>query len=441
MPRSRPIQAAKSTQVLAGPVSTRRWRTHARLFSLLAGWLALAAGLAPAHVAARDVPLPRVFLLDAASLATTRVDSLAGSAALVPALAQLRSAADKLLTSPLVSVVDKQTLPPSADRRDYTSLSIYWWPNPDTPDGLPYVNRDGRRNPQANDTNLYDNVTYSRMVRAVDTLSLAYYLSDNPRYAQQAARQLRTWFLEPTTRMNPNMRFAEIIPGRPAERGIGIIQSRELMRIVDDVGLLTGASDWTPADQAALQAWFAEFVTWLRESHQGQMESHEPNNHSTWYDAQVADFALFTGQDALAAEVLATVPQTRIAAQIEPDGSQPQELKRPTSFDYSAFNLLALVELATLGTEVGVDVWGYHTDDGRSIRGALDFMMPATTNSAPWPAQEIAAIDPAREMGPVLAHAALGYPDEPYGQALDELVAGQSSLAALELRLGAWALP
>jgi hypothetical protein len=241
--------------------------------------------------------------------------------------------------------------------------------------------------------------------------------------------------------MNPNMCFAEIIPGRPAERGIGIIQSRELMRIVDDVGLLVGASDWTPADQAALQAWFAELVTWLRESRQGQMESHEPNNHSTWYDAQVADFALFTGQDVLAAQVLTTVPQTRIAAQIEPEGSQPQELKRPTSFHYSAFNLLALVELAMLGTQVGVDVWGYHTDDGRSIRGALDFLMPATASSTPWPSQEIEAIDAAREMGPVLAHAALGYPDGAYGQALDELVAGQSSLAALEPRLGAWALP
>jgi hypothetical protein len=77
----------------------------------------------------------------------------------------------------------------------------------------------------------------------------------------------------------------------------------------------------------------------------------------------------------------------------------------------------------------------------RRVRGALDFLMPAAVSSTHWPSQEIAGIDSARETGPVLAHAALGYADGPYGQALNELVAGQSSLAALELPLGAWALP
>ena len=41
------------------------------------------------------------------------------------------------------SVMDKQHVPPSGDKHDYMSLGPYWWPDPDKPDGLPYIRRDG----------------------------------------------------------------------------------------------------------------------------------------------------------------------------------------------------------------------------------------------------------------------------------------------------------
>jgi len=403
---------------------------------LLASTLAASPGARADPVAQDQILLPRVFVLDTESLVAARAEAQSGS--LAPALAELRSAAARLLGTGPYSILDKQTTAPSGDPHDYLSLSDYWWPNPDTGDGLPYVQRDGRRNPEADDTSRYDDVTYSRMVRRVDTLSLAYYLTGEVAYADQAAQQVRTWFLDPATRMNPNMRFAEVIPGRPVDRGTGIIQSRELMRIVDDVGMLADAPAWTSSDQAALQAWFADLVAWLRESDQGRMEARASNNHGTWYAAQLADFALFSGQDALAAEILVGIP-ARIAAQIEPDGSQPQELRRTKSFHYSAFNLLALTQLARMGAQVGVDLWGYQTDDGRGIRAALDFLLPVAGGEV-WPYQELAPIDVARDLGPLLVPAARAYPDGPYSLILADLMARQRALTALDLWLGIWAL-
>jgi len=53
------------------------------------------------------------------------------------------------LQRPLVSVLDKSIRPPSGNKRDYASTAIYWWPNPETENGLPYVYRDGFTNPDS----------------------------------------------------------------------------------------------------------------------------------------------------------------------------------------------------------------------------------------------------------------------------------------------------
>jgi Alginate lyase len=64
------------------------------------------------------------------------------------ALAELERRAVALLELEPPTVVRKQTLPPSGDIHDYLSMAPYWWPNPDTPDGLPWVQRDGDVNPR-----------------------------------------------------------------------------------------------------------------------------------------------------------------------------------------------------------------------------------------------------------------------------------------------------
>ena len=51
--------------------------------------------------------------------------------------------ADEHLKKGPYSVTYKKALPPSGDKHDYISMGPYWWPNPKTADGLPYIRRDG----------------------------------------------------------------------------------------------------------------------------------------------------------------------------------------------------------------------------------------------------------------------------------------------------------
>lgn len=56
---------------------------------------------------------------------------------------RLRTDADAATGRGPYSVVDKAAPAASGDPHDYLSLAPYWWPDPDAPDGLPHIRRDG----------------------------------------------------------------------------------------------------------------------------------------------------------------------------------------------------------------------------------------------------------------------------------------------------------
>ncbi len=370
---------------------------------------------------------PRVFRLDPQALAAVRVRALNGDAALLPALAALRHEADAALSAGPFTVMDKEALPLSGDRHDYVSYGPYWWPDPSAPGGLPYIRRDGERNPEVLDGARSDSPRLKALATAVDALALAWYLADDRvRYAEHAALLLRTWFVDPATRMNPHLEYGQAIPGVVDGRGIGIIDTSCLVGLVDSVGLLGLSPAWGPGDQSALEAWFAEYLEWLLASSHGQDERHWHNNHGTWYDAQVASFALFTGQTDLARETIADSAVARIGAHITPDGRQPHEMERTKAFDYSVFNLNAFCALAGMAPKVGEDLWGYRAANGGSIRTAIDWLAPYTDGALDWPYLQIEPLDRGR-LYPLLLRAWIHYGDAAYPQAIARLDAAQTA--------------
>lgn len=210
--------------------------------------------------------------------------------------------------------------------------------------------------------------------------------------------------------MNPNLEFAQFIPGVNTGRGIGLIETRGFTRVVDAVGLIEGSKAWTPADDRGVKQWFAEFLRWMQESKNGTDESAAKNNHGTYYDLQIVSYALFLDRTPLAREALERAKQKRIAAQIEPDGTMPLELARTNAWSYSVMNLDGLTELATLGDRAGVDLWHFETADGRSIRKAILYLVPFAFGEKKWDAEQINGFT-AQALYPVLRRAAPRYDD------------------------------
>jgi len=367
----------------------------------------------------------RVCSLDAERLQQARM--LKGSAS-QPALDARRREADKAIKAGPFSVTQKERTPPSGDKHDYLSLAPYWWPDPKSKAGLPYIRRDGETNPDSKRGT--DAPVIGEMAETVETLAMAWFFFGEERYAERAALLIKTWFLNPETKMNPHLRFAQAIPGRNDGRGAGLIESRHFIRVVDSAsafGLLDGSRAWADKDQQALAAWFREFINWIRTSPNGKNEATARNNHGSWYAAQLACYALFIGDRELARKT-AEAARERIAWQVEPDGRQPIELERTRALGYSAFNLIALMTLAEAGKQVGVDLYAYQTKDGRGIRRAIDYVAPFADPSRKWPHRQINNVESARaELAYLLRRAAVAYREPEYERILTKHLADESA--------------
>jgi hypothetical protein len=361
---------------------------------------------------------PRTFFLDPSLLVNAKkIVKNGNNSILQEALTQVLFDADHFLTKKPSSVTDKTQLPPSGNKHDFLSQNPYRWQNPDTPNGLPYIFRDGKSNPEAD--SIPDKRTMDDTVNTVKILSLAYYFTDNNQYASKAAELLRVWFLDNATRMNPNLNYSEMIPGKDKSYSSGIIAGWSLVDIIDSIGMIQNSLSWTKKDQHEVELWFSKYLNWLLNSDVGKEESQKINNHGTYYDVQVSSFALFLNKTDVTESILKAVTQEltpvtlvstpkEIAVKIQPDGRQPFELARPKSLAYSVFNLLGLFKLASIGQHVGIDLWNYKTPEGAGLQKALDYLLPYVIKDKSWPYEQIKRIS-TRDLADLLCQASIHY--------------------------------
>lgn len=334
----------------------------------------------------------------------------AGDERLLRALEELQPLAGRLLRMEPVSVADKEKLPPSGDRRDYMTLSPYWWPDPEQPDGLPYIRRDGERNPEVYEWPERENG--NRLGAATRMLGLLYAVTGEERYAAGCAELIRVWFLDPERGMNPNMTYAQLIPGRTAVRGTGIIDARRFCYALSAATLLRGSESWTERDRQGLRDWVREFLRWLEESENGRKECRSANNHGLWYDAIRLMAAAFLEDAERVREIAEHSLLPRLATQIAPDGSLPRELERTLSLHYCTFALEALALADDLAADRGIRIWSYRSEEGRSLEEAVAFLEPFYREPSRWPYRQIKPFE--RERGArilYLAGRALGRED------------------------------
>jgi len=367
----------------------------------------------------RDVS-PNTIVLDGPRLLETKLLLRHGDDELKSRLAYLTAQADKWLSEGPWSVTDKTVCSPSGDKHDYASQAPYWWPS-DASTGLPYIQRDGERNPEVE--NYTDHAARRKLFQASLILSLAWYYTEKEAYAKHAGNIIRTWFLSDETRMNPNLNHAQIIPGVNRGRYIGIIDfSQGYTSVLDAAAILAGAPGWTKSDVWGFQQWNVDFLDWLANSPFGIEESAAENNHGTFAIMQKAAIALFVGKEKMAKLELLLI-QSRIKDDVHPDGSQPKELVRTRSWHYSIFNLVAYTRAAAVGRKVGLDLWGYKGPQGQSMHTAVDFIIPAATGMVKWKFPEMSlqpyaasdVIHASAEAGNLAAVKALGSLQAPPG--------------------------
>jgi hypothetical protein len=256
---------------------------------------------------------------------------------------------------------------------DFYSEGDYWWPDPANPDG-PYIQRDGETNPE---NFVAHRLAMIRFSDIVGSLASAYKLSGQKRYALAAIPHFRAWFIDPETRMNPSLLYAQAIKGKATGRGIGIIDTIHFLEVIKALEALK--SQMSADDYTGCVAWFKEYTAWLTTHPYGLAERDALNNHGTCWALQVAVFASFNGNAGLVDFCRKRYMQVFILNQMATDGSFPLELKRTKPYGYSLFNLDIMATLAHV-----LQVWDWKMADGRGIQKGIQYLLPFIQNKSAW---------------------------------------------------------
>ena len=291
----------------------------------------------------------------------------------------LRDAAKYLGDRP-ATVTAAQSKRSAGGSHDFFSEGDYWWPDPKNSDGA-YIQKDGMTNP---DNFVEHRKFLMKLSVQVPALAAAWKLTQDRKYADHAATHIRAWFVDESTRMNPNLQFAQAIHGRFTGRGTGVIDTIHLVEVARAIPLLMQAKALSTVDLETTKKWFADYNVWMTTSRNGTDERDAKNNHGTCWLMQVAAFAQLTADNKLLNYCSDRYKTVIVPGQIEPDGSQPLELRRTKPYGYCLFNLEALATVCRILSEGDENLWNFHTADGRGIRKAIEYMYPFIKNKAAW---------------------------------------------------------
>lgn len=343
-----------------------------------------------------------------------------------PLVKKLLEDADAALQRGRLCVVDKTSLPPSGSSHDYWHPAPYWWPRSDTPDGLPYVRRDGERVPGTKmyepDSGRYDRTRAQHLFDDTWILALAAYITGESAYGQRAVSNLRVWFLDNATKMTPHLNYSQVRMGHNANNGAstGIIEFKDLYYMLDGVKILRGEGYLDDIASEGMREWFCIYLEWLQTSPQGLRERGARNNHGVLYDLQILAVAHFVGDWAEVTQVIRRA-QDRVGDHFAADGSQPHELTRTLTQHYCAFNLQSWANLATALDNVGFDLWNFRSLSGAGLEQGFRWFLSYAGKD--WPFLQIEDFDEGR-CRPLSVAGASNYIDIDYSGAAHSEDAG-----------------
>ena len=264
---------------------------------------------------------------------------------------------------------------------DYYSEGDYWWPNPKNPAG-PYIRRDGETNP---DLFVAHRKSLVRLSEIIGTLTSAYLITDEEKYAARAVTHLKAWFVARETRMNPSLLYGQAIKGLHTGRSIGIIDTVHLTEVALGVKRLCDSPSFTPKDQAIVKAWFSEYLKWINRHKYGITEKHHPNNHGVCWSLQAAAFARLAGDEELLRWIRNQFKTVYVGEMMDRKGGFPAELKRTKPYGYSLFVIDALAGVAQITSTPEDDLWTFQLPDGRGMGKGMEFIVPYIVDKKSWP--------------------------------------------------------
>ena len=301
------------------------------------------------------------------------------------AVRRLRAEADKRLREGPRSVTADHPAGVNLDPHDYYGEAPFWWPDPANP-AAPWIRREGRVNP---DRVVADKIALDATCDAIFTLGAASFFLDDPRYGRHAARLINAFFLNPKTRMNPNLEHSEAIRGVNESRG-GSIEGRVFVRALQGMEFLAQSGQWDAREAAATHKWFEEYLRWLEHSKVASEERSGGSLRASWWTAQVAAIATFL-DDKASAQMAFHYYQDTAFPRVEGRLAREEERARPLS--YTAASAEAMATTCRIAQAQGVDLWNTQAKGGATLAAVIASLTPHLADRKKWDREQMAEFE------------------------------------------------
>ncbi len=289
--------------------------------------------------------------------------------------------AGKMMSENPVTVTASSCKRSSGGKNDFYSEGDYWWPDPAKPDG-PYIQKDGQTNPENFSDHRYAMIRFSDMT---STLTSAWLLTGNRKYADKAIEHMNAWFVDPSTKMNPNMLYAQAIWGKFTGRGIGLIDAYHLVEVAQSAKLLIDNKLISKEESSKIKQWFSSFLTWMTTHQYGIDEMNAKNNHGTCWVATAASMAVVAENVEVKNLCINRFKTILLPSQMADDGSFPLEIKRTKPYGYSLFNIDAMCNVARILSTPEDNLFEFKTEKGLSLKNGMEYIYPFISDKSKWP--------------------------------------------------------
>ncbi|MBG1233040.1 alginate lyase family protein [Aestuariivirga litoralis] len=287
----------------------------------------------------------------------------------------------QVMASPTARILDKEATAPSGNKQDFFCAPRY-------PTGFGRLDllsprsvlacvsqmlRPPRRVVAPESAGRDDRAALSQFLRDSSVLAHGAYVLGKKEYAARARGILETWILDKKTRMNPNLRFAQLRPERKTPNPYGLVAARDLWLLPQTVDTLIKLKA-LPAKQAQdIRQWCRDLLQDVEKSGQLPFALERPNNISLWTAVLAVQLYLFTGNVESATRICRGL-SVKLAEQINGSGAQPEELKRHLPLHYSLFSLEAWAALACVSARIGINLHDYRGINGQSLDAAIRYL-------------------------------------------------------------------
>jgi hypothetical protein len=288
--------------------------------------------------------------------------------------------ADSVLNLQPITVTSEYCVRSAGGKHDFYSEGDYWWQNPADPNG-PYIQRDGQTNP---DNFLAHRRAMVRFSQISGLLASAYLLKKDEKYAKNALKHFKAWFVDSTTYMNPSLLYTQAIKGKATGRGIGIIDMIQMIEVAKATMIFQNSKSFKKEDSQKIKDWFAKYLTWVTTHQYGIDEREAKNNHGTCWVMQVAVFAQLTENQQLISYCKNRYKTVLLPNQLKEDGSFPLELARTKPYGYALFNLDAMTTICHVLSDKSDSLWDFKLQNGASMQTAVEFMYPFVADKSSW---------------------------------------------------------